>query len=144
VGILDLMDALNWVDRVEGLISSFVHADWKGASRKRGRGGIAGELGRALTGGSSWSFHIPRASGWSGADIERFLSHYGIVIWGRRVTSEHFIFSVKERQANWAEYLLLRRGLPVSGRSYNPLNPVYGQRYAPGDQPPAWADRQRR
>ena len=103
---------------------------------------MVSEIGRTLVGANTWSFSIPKDAGWSGSSIEQFLNHYGIKVWGRRVTSQHFHFTVKERQANWAEYLLLRRGIPVSRNPFNPQNAVYGQQHAPGDQPPAWADRE--
>ncbi len=142
-GFLDLMDMFNLVDRLEGLMSSLINADWKNASRRSGGAGVVTELGRTLVGANTWSFSIPRDAGWTGTSIEQFLKHYGIKVWGRRVTSQHFHFSVEERQANWAEYLLLRRGIPVEGRLFNPQNAAYGRQHAPGDQPPAWADRQR-
>jgi hypothetical protein len=100
---------------------------------------IASRYGR--TRNHHWSFSVPRDAGWTGASIEEFLKHYAIKVWGRRITSQYFHFSVKERQANWAEYLLLRRGIPVSRSLFDPQNAVYGQQHAPGDQPPAWADR---
>jgi hypothetical protein len=49
---------------------------------------------------------------------------------------------VKERQANWAEYLLRRRGIAVESPVLNPKNLGYAQMHAPDDQPPAWADRE--
>jgi len=125
--LLDLLDAFNWIDRAEGVLMSLRHAGRSRRARHRGEAG-------------SWTFQIPRAAGWSGVDVERFLNHYGIVIWGRRVTSQHLIFTVKRRQANWAEYLLLRRGIQVATRPYNTLNVAYGEAHAPGDAPPAWAD----
>jgi hypothetical protein len=141
-GLLTILDAFNWIDRVTGMISSFAHADWKGSARRSGTLGVLGAAGSAALGANTWTFSVSRDSSWSGADIEQFLKHYGIIVWGRRVTSDHYIFSVKGRQANWAEYLLQRRGIPVEGRSYNTKNAVYAQSHLPGDQPPAWADRE--
>lgn len=141
--LMDLLDAFNWFDRLEGVFSRIVHADYQKAGRKSGAGGVAVELGRAIVGDNAWTFRVSRDCDWSGADIERFLGKYGIVIWGRRITSDQLIFSVKERQANWAEYLLMRRGIPLAGRTFNQANVGYGQEYAPGDAPPAWADRPR-
>jgi hypothetical protein len=125
---LDLLDAFNWIDRAQGVLMSLRHARPRRRARQRGEAG-------------SWTFQIPRTAGWSGADIERFLNRYGIIVWGRRVTSQYLIFTVKRRQANWAEYLLLRRGIPVATQPYNSLNTAYGAAHAPGDAPPAWADR---
>jgi hypothetical protein len=143
VNLTDVFDAFNWMDRLEGLISSLIFADWKGATSTNGPLGLVGEAGRTLMGANAWTFHIQRNGGWTGGDAERLLKHYGVRLWCRRVTSKHFILSVEERQANWAEYLLLRRGIPLEGRLFNPDNQRYALRYAPGDQPPAWADRGR-
>ena len=99
------------------------------------------ELGRTAIGANTWTFHVPIESDWSGGEIERFLNHYGIIVWGRRVTGSHRIVTVKRRQAVWAEYLLLRRGISLSEPFCNPANVRYAQQHAPGDQPPAWADR---
>lgn len=142
--ILDILDLFNLIDRVEGLVARFVHADWSGAASRSGASGVLSELGRSALGANSWTFHVPIDCGWTGAGIERFLAKYGVVIWGRRVTSGHLHFSVKHRQANWAEYLLLRQGIPLAGRTFNDRNPGYGEAHAPGDAPPAWADRPRR
>lgn len=141
MGLADILDLFNVVDRLEGFLSGLANADWQGARKASGAAGVVGELGNSLVGGNSWSFHVPREGNWSGASIESFLRHYGITIWGRRITSKHIIFSVKARQARWAEYLLLRRGIGLDGRLYDGDNAVYAQKYAPGDQPPAWADR---
>ena len=137
----DFLDAFNWIDRLQGLFSSFVHADWKGATQREGPLGLVGELGRTAIGANTWTFHVPIESDWSGGEIERFLNHYGIIVWGRRVTGSHSIVTVKRRQAVWAEYLLLRRGISLSEPFCNPANVRYAQQHAPGDQPPAWADR---
>ena len=111
-GVADFLDWFNWVDRIDGLVCSL----------------SSGGEGR-------WTFEIPRDHGWTGGQIERFLTHYGVSVWGRRVRSDSLCFSVKRRQANWAEYLLRRRGIPILNRSLNPLNEAYGEWYAPGSEP---------
>lgn len=141
---LDFLDLFNLLDRVEGLLASFLHADWQGAANRSGGAGIAAEFSRTALGANSWTFHVPNTTEWTGDDIERYLQKYGVVIWGRRVTGRHLIFSVKERQANWAEYLLMRRGIPLDGRTFNDLNEGYRQAHAPGNAPPAWADQKNR
>jgi hypothetical protein len=142
--IFDAIAYLDWIDRVEGLISSFLNADWKGSSRRAGLAGVIAELGRTISGGNRWRIYVPRDCSWSGAEIERFLESYGVNIWDRGFLGKDIYFSVKERQADWAEYLLLRRGIPLSGQLFNPQNAIYAQQYAPGDQPPAWGDRRER
>jgi len=141
VNLDDFLDTFNWIDRIEGLASAIVHADWKAGAKGPPILGVAAELGRAANGAGSWTFHIPRDCGWTGADVEYLLRHYAVPSWGRRVTGQHFILSVPVRQANWAEYLILRRGIALDGTLFNAANQRYAQRYAPGDAPPAWVDR---
>lgn len=137
----DFLDTFNLIDRIEGWVSSVVHADWKSAAKTPLGLGFAVELTRSVVGAGAWTFEVPRDSGWTGADVESLLLHYGIIAWGRRVTGQNFVLSVKERQANWAEYLILRRGIPLDSPLFNPDNAQYTKKYAPGDRPPAWADR---
>ncbi len=139
--LLDILASFDLLSRVEGFISTFIYADWKGAARNAGPAGIAGEFARSLVGANRWRFWVPRDAGWSGIEIERFLRRYGVVVWDRGFVGNDYYFSVKARQANWAEYLLLRRGIPITGSLFNPANRAYGEQRAPGDAPPAWADR---
>jgi hypothetical protein len=92
-------------------------------------------LARRLSGQRGWRIWVPRDCGWSGLEMEQLLDRYGVPVWDRGFTREHFVFRVKLRQANWAEYLLLRRGIPVVGQLFNPLNAEYGRRHAPGSEP---------
>ena len=142
--LLDFLDMFNLIDRLEGLTSRFLNADWDGAARRSGGQGLVTEFGRSAIGANSWTFRVHNDREWCGDDIERYLRRYGVVIWGRRVTGRHLIFNVKERQANWAEYLMMRRGIALDGRTFNDLNQEYGRAHAPGDSPPAWADQPRR
>lgn len=128
-GWLDLVDAVNVLARVESLVGALVY----NAHRSPRVSGAA-----ALP--SAWEIRVSRDGDWSGTDVAGFLRHYGVDVWGGRTTSDHFIMYVKDRQANWAEYLLRRRGIPVESSVYNPNNLLYAQQHAPGDQPPAWAD----
>ena len=70
--ITDFIASFNWIDRVEGVISTFINADWKSA-RQSGAAGLAGEFGSSVTGQNRWRLEVPRDCGWSGAEIERFL-----------------------------------------------------------------------
>lgn len=141
-GFLDIVDAVNLLSRIEALIGRIAFADWKGASEHHGAIGVFGETARALGGTNAWELRVSREGNWSGSEVAHFLKHYGIDVWGGRTTSDHFVMYIKERQANWAEYLLRRRGIPVDSAVYNPANLVYAQQHAPGDQPQAWADRE--
>jgi hypothetical protein len=128
-GFLDLVDAVNVLARVEALIGAIFH----NTRRSPEVTGIA-----ALP--SAHEIRVSRDGDWTGVDVVNFLSHYGVDVWGGRTSSNHFIMYVKERQANWAEYLLRRRGVPVESPVINPRNLLYAAEHAPGDQPPAWAD----
>ena len=138
---LDVLASLDLISRIEGFISTFIHADWRGAARASGPAGLAGEFARSLAGANRWKFWVPRDAGWSGIEIERFLRKYGVVVWDRGFVGNDYFFCVKARQANWAEYLLLRRGIPIMGSLFNTGNRQYGEQHAPGDAPRAWADR---
>ncbi len=139
--LLETLASFDIISRIEGFIASFIYADWKGAAKAAGPAGLATEFARSLTGANRWRFWVPRNAGWSGLDIERFLRRYGVAVWDRGFVGDNYYFCVKLRQANWAEYLLLRRGIPILGSLFNPDNRVHGERHAPGDAPPAWEDR---
>jgi len=63
--------------------------------------------------GPTHVFAIPKAVGWSGTDLEQLLRRYGISTWGRMIINDCFVFSVRQSQARWAEYVLQRAGLPI-------------------------------
>jgi hypothetical protein len=132
---LELLAHLDVISRIEGFVSGFLNADWRGASQRTGAAGVAAEFTASLTGRNSWSFYVPRRCGWNGIDIERLLRRYGVKVWDRGFTHDCLTFRVKRRQANWAEYLLRRRGIPVWSPRYNPLNDEYARRHAPGSEP---------
>ena len=115
---LDLLDAFNWLDRAEWLAMALRY----------------GDLGRTVK--------IEHADGQTGAGHEALLKRYGVVIYGRRVTSKHLVFRVKTKQAQWAEYLLLRAGAPVV-TTFDHRNAAWAGRHPTGSMPPAWRDRRR-
>lgn len=133
---LELLAHMDLIDRVEGLISTFVNADWQGAFERGGLPGLIGETAASLTGRNTWHFYVPRDCGWSGVEMERLLRRHGVKIWDRGFTHDCLTFRVKRRQANWAEYLLRRRGIPVVSQPFNRLNDEYAHRHAPGSEPP--------
>ncbi len=53
--------------------------------------------------------------GWSGQDVEDVLQHYGVKVYGRRLGGKTASVSVTAKQKVWAEYLLQRAGVPLSG-----------------------------
>jgi len=132
-GFLDLVDAVNLIARVETLVGAIIY----NTRRSQKVSGVA-----ALP--SAHEIRVSRSGQWSGTDVERFLKHYGVDVWGGRTTSDQFVMYVKDRQANWAEYLLRRRGIPVESPVHNPRNLTYAGTHTSGDQPPAWADRDKK
>jgi hypothetical protein len=111
--LIDALASLNWIDRLDELLGDIQH-------------------------GEHHKFFVPRDCGWSGWEMEQLLRRHGVTIWGRGFAPDCLYFSVKRRQANWAEYLLRRRGIPVVSRLVNPKNDEYAERHAPGSEPPMW------
>ena len=136
VDFQDLLSHMDLIDRIEGCVSTFTNADWRGAFQRDGVPGLVGEALATLSSRNTWHFSVPRDCGWSGVDMERLLKRHGVQIWDRGFTRDTLTFRVKRRQANWAEYLLRRRGIPVISRPYNPRNDDYARRHAPGSEPP--------
>jgi hypothetical protein len=122
---IELLAHLNVIDRIEGLVSGFLNADWRSAAQRDGFVGLIGEFAVTLSGRNAWRFHVPRNCGWSGIEMERLLQRHGVKIWDRDFTHDCLTFRVKRRQANWAEYLLRRRGIPVVSPPFNPRNSEY-------------------
>jgi len=112
---------------MDALLDTLAHLDWFER---------VDEWFRALCGVRSWRFKVPRDCGLSGHEIEQLLCRHGVSIWGRNFDQAHLFFRVKRCQANWAEYLLSRRGIPVQGPLFNPLNRSYRARHYPGSEPP--------
>ncbi|MGD1995298.1 MAG: hypothetical protein PVH62_00845 [Anaerolineae bacterium] len=133
---LEWLAHLDLISRVEGFVSTFLNADWRGAAQRSGVLGVLGEVVDCVTFRNTWPIYVPRDCPWRGIDIERFLARYGVRIWDRGFTREYLTFRVKRRQANWAEYLLWRRGIPVCSRPFNPANRLHGLRHLPGSAPP--------
>jgi len=140
---LELLAQLDVIDRIDGFLSGFLNADWRGAFQPAGPVGLVGEFAASVTGQNAWRFCVPRNCGWSGIEMERLLRRHGVTIWDRGFTPDCLTFCVKLRQANWAEYLLRRRGIPVVSRPFNPLNDEYARRHAPGSEPPTGESRSR-
>lgn len=135
----DLLEALAYldlIDPVEGFLSTFRYADWEGAYRRAGVAGLIAEFLASLAAFNCWTIWVQRNAGWSGVDIEQLLFRHGVRIWGRGFVGDRLFFRVKKRQARWAEYLLHRCGVPLAGGLYDPRNPEYAQRHAPGSEPP--------
>ncbi len=124
------------MDPIEGYLSTFRNADWNGAYRRAGLVGVVAEFFASLATFNCWTVWVQRHAGWSGVEVEALLMRHGVRIWGRGFVGEQIFFRVKKRQARWAEYLLLRRGVPVTSGPFDPRNADYAERYAPGSEPP--------
>ena len=141
--VTDGMAYFDWVEWIDRWFGVWFHRRWKRILDSDGFLGLFKELIRTATGQSSWRFAVPRDSGLSGWEIERMLADYGVSIWGRWFDSDNLYFNVKLEQANWAEYLLKRRGVAVMTSPYNPLNDLYPQRHPQGSMPTPWSEKKR-
>ena len=142
--ILDTIAQLDLIDRVDRVVGVWFHRRWGRILERYGVAGLVKELFRTATGQSTWRFAVPRDAGLSGWEIEKMLAEYGVSIWGRWFDSDNLYFNVKQEQANWAEYLLRRRGVAVTTALYNPLNDLYPDRHPPGSMPTPWKEKNRK
>ncbi|MBI5653604.1 MAG: hypothetical protein HZC40_24620 [Chloroflexi bacterium] len=133
---LDLPAYFDPIDRIEGALSTFLNADWDGAFRRDGFAGVMSEFVACLTAQNAPTIRVARASHWRGIDIERLLARHGVKVWDRGIAGDDLYFCVKRRQVVWAEYLLLRAGVPVSSSLVDPRNAEYADHYPPGSEPP--------
>lgn len=111
----DLLDMFNWIDRIEGALARLV---WRDAGHQ---------------------MRVPHDCGHTGQELEDILRGYGVDIAGRRVTSKHLIFFVKQRQARWAEHVLLRAGVTPDSRQVDASNAGAYQRHG-GAMPRPWSE----
>ena len=64
--------------------------------------------------GPSHTFLVPHDAGWSGREIERLLRQHGVHVWGLMIVDGLIMFTVRQAQARWAQYLLQRAGVPIA------------------------------
>lgn len=140
---LDLPAYFDPIDRIEGVISTFRYADWDGAFQRDGIAGVISEFFACLTSSNAPTIYVSRYSAWSGIEIERLLGRHGVHVWDRHISGDDLGFSVKRRQVKWAEYLLLRAGVPVTSILVEPHNAEWTDKYAPGSEPPTRSSRPR-
>lgn len=125
--VLDFLDMFNWIDRAEWLVMALRYRD-------------LGRTVRIEHAQPDKSGKTPAAQ--TGEGYEALLRRYGVVIFGRRVTSKHLIFSVKTKQAKWAEYLLLRAGAPVVS-TFDHRNVGWAGKHG-GTLPVPWSEAKKR
>ena len=134
--LLDIPKYFDPINRIEGVISTFLNADWAGAYHRGGVDGVISEFFACLTASNAPTIRVSRYSHWRGIDIERLLFRHGVKVWDRGIVGDDLFFRVKRRQVKWAEYLLLRAGVPVTSTLVEPRNATYTERYPPGSEPP--------
>jgi hypothetical protein len=140
----NVASAIDVADRIEGIVSGSRYSDWSGAIERHGPLGVFVEFVSYLSGYNSPKLkvsHFNVGSSWSGIRIEWLLRRHGIVLWDRGLEGDDLYFRVKRRQLNWAEYVMLRAGVPVAVR--NRLNEAWAARHPAGDEPARHSKRRR-
>ena len=94
---------------------TFYYTEWAKAYAKAGPLGIGVEAFCATIGTSAWPFFIESTGDWGRKQIQALLESHGVTIWGWGYSQGKFMFRVKKRQAYWAEYLMLKNDVPVTG-----------------------------
>jgi len=138
----DILGPINPIDRAEGLFSAIRYGDWKRAS-SRGTAGYAAEFVRSATGMNCARFSISAEGDHNLAEVEKLLRKYGIPVFGRTYDAGHMYFSVKKRQARWAEYVMLNAGVELANPTFDRRNPGYVGKHGPGWMPQPWAEKER-
>lgn len=128
--------SLDPIGRFEGMISTFRNANWRNAYQVRGVTGVIDEFFACVNYANAPTISVSRYSRWRGIDIEQLLHRHGVKIWDCRVAGDELYFCVKRRQLKWAEYLLLRAGVPVTSALIEPRNTEWAEKYPPGSEPP--------
>jgi hypothetical protein len=133
--LLDIPAYFDPINRIEGAISTFLNADWFGAYHRNGIAGVISEFVACVTSHNAPTIRVSRYSHWRGIDIERLLKRHGVKVWDRGLAGNDLYFCVKRRQVKWAEYILLRAGVPVMSVLTEPRNREWAERYPPGSEP---------
>jgi hypothetical protein len=75
--------------------------------------------------GHGWTFYLDLNSGWTGAQCEELLRSKGVRVYGRCIANGDAFFQVPKKQAEWAEYLLLKAGVPLKYHLFSERNRKY-------------------
>ena len=106
--ILELLSVFDWITPGKGFIEDIINDPTPFQS-------------------NSWTFFVPYHesldAGWNAMQIEDLMAKHGIHHWGSQITGGEYFFSVKLDSAGWAEYVLLRYGVPISELSMDPPRP---------------------
>ncbi len=124
MGLMDLLDdfvfgPLNLINRAEGLLRLLIYRD----------SGVRFAILREDKGG----LH-------SLAQVRTILKRYGVVLFGCTHDAQCIYFTVKKRQADWAEYLLLHAGVALHNPPINPRNLTYATQRPAGWMPRPWSE----
>ena len=111
--VIEFLCSFNWLYLPHLIAESLWHADWKGAYQRSGFAGLCVETLRSAIGINSYPFFVPMKSTWSGKGIQQLLAKHGIRMWGSAFANGTLFFHVKRRQAAWAQYVMLRAGVPL-------------------------------
>lgn len=77
----------------------------------------------------------------SGRNVEILLRQYGVHIWGRKAgPGPERSFLVKQSQAAWAEYVLCRAGVPLTGPMIDHRNGQYAVEHLQDGMPRPWTE----
>jgi len=66
-----------------------------------------------VTNGPSHTFMMREDCGWSGREIANTLRRHGVKTWGHMIVNHSIMITVRRKQAQWAQYLLEREGIPI-------------------------------
>ena len=83
-------------------------------------------------------FEWDAGSGWMAYRVESILRQYGTHAAGRRTNGSLRSFTVPDDQAIWAEYLLLRAGVPLESQPLDTRNASHAQRLQGAAMPEPW------
>ena len=95
----ELLSIMDWITPAKGFVEDIINDP-------------------TLLQSNSWTFFIPYdqslESGWNARGVQKLMKQHGIKTWGSQITGGEFFFSVKQEQAQWAEYLLNQNSIPLS------------------------------
>lgn len=115
-GLLELLSSFHWLSLPETVIDTLWYADWKGAYETGGAAGLLSEALNSLVGYNTWTFFVPVSSASTGGDIKRLLAQHGVEMWGYGFAHGELFFRVRKNKAAWAQYVLLKHGVPLQHR----------------------------
>ena len=110
---------LNYIDRIEGFFKRIKYRD------------------------AGHTFVIPRydkGGKYPLSHVEDLLNRYGIVVFCRTIDANNHYFQVKNRQTEWAEYLMLLKGVELQGPLINEKNAWYAVQAPIGWMPQPWLE----